>query len=69
MTAKLKEILKNISSEPKTEEELDRGARLLVGFAKCLMFMYQENKENESRYINPCINQDARGGFEFNSSK
>lgn len=69
MTTKLKEVLKNITHEPKTDEELERGARVLLGFAKCLMFMYQEIQNNESCNSNSSINQDAGRRFEFNGSK
>ena len=33
----LKEALRKISSKPLSEKELERGARNLLGFAKCLL--------------------------------
>lgn len=38
----LKEALRKISSKTLSEEELERGARHLIGFAKCLLEMRQE---------------------------
>ena len=35
MTAGLKEALRNISSEPLSDAQLEQGARHLIGFAKC----------------------------------
>ena len=69
MTTGLKEALRNISSEPKSEAELDFGVRVLIGFARCLLSMRQEIMENESNTINPCFDQDAGRGIEFACSK
>ena len=69
MTTGLKEALRNISSEPKSEAELDFGVRVLIGFARCLLSMRQEIMENESNNINSCINQDAGRRFELDCSK
>ena len=48
MTTGLKEALRNISSESKSEAELDFGVRVLIGFTRCLLSMRQEIMENES---------------------
>ena len=69
MTTGLKEALRNISSEPKSEAELDFGVRVLIGFAKCLLKIRQEILENEGNNINSCFNEDARRRFELNCSK
>ena len=69
MTTGLKEALRNISSEPKSEAELDFGVRVLIGFARCLLSMRQEIKENESNNINSCFNEDAGRRFELDCSK
>lgn len=59
MTAKLKEALRNISSEPLSDAQLEQGARHLIGFAKCLLMLRQEILEDESNNINSCFNKDA----------
>lgn len=69
MTAKLKEALRNISSEPLSDAQLEQGARNLIGFAKCLLMLRQEIIENEGNNINSCFNEDARRRFELNCSK
>ena len=69
MTAGLKEALRNISSEPLSDAQLEQGARHLIGFAKCLLMMRQEILENEGNNINSCFNEDARRRFELNCSK
>ena len=69
MTAKLKEALRNISSELKSEAELDFGVRVLIGFARCLLSMRQEIIENESNNINSCFDQDAGRRLELDCSK
>ena len=69
MTAGLKEALRNISSEPLSDAQLEQGARHLIGFAKCLLMMRQEILENESNNINPCFDQDAGRRLEFDCSK
>ena len=63
MTAKLKEALRNIAPKTITENELEQGARHLIGFAKCLLMMRQEILENESNNTNESINEDARRGL------
>ena len=62
MTAGLKEALRNISSEPLSDAQLEQGVRHLIGFAKCLLMMRQEILENESNNTNESINEDARRG-------
>ena len=69
MTEKLKEALRNIAPKTITENELEQGVRHLIGFARCLLSMRQEIKENESNNINPCFDQDAGRGIEFACSK
>ena len=69
MTTGLKEALRKISSEPLSDAQLEQGARHLIGFAKCLLMLRQEIKENESNNINPCFDQDAGRGIEFTCSK
>lgn len=69
MTAKLKEALRNISSEPLSDAQLEQGARHLIGFAKCLLMLRQEILENEGNNINSCFNEDARRRIELNCSK
>ncbi|MBP5353402.1 MAG: hypothetical protein J6Y91_06565 [Alphaproteobacteria bacterium] len=55
----LKEALRKISSKPLSEEELERGTRHLIGFAKCLLEMRQEILNNESNNTNQSINKNA----------
>ena len=69
MTTGLKEALRNISSEPLSDAQLEEGARHLVGFAKCLLMLRQEIIENEGNNTNSCFNEDARRRFELNCSK
>lgn len=69
MTAKLKEALRNISSEPLSDAQLEQGARHLIGFAKCLLKMRQEILEDESNNINSCFNEDAGRRLEPACSK
>ncbi len=69
MTTGLKEALRNITSEPKTEDELEFGAKHLIGFAKCLLKMRQEILENESDNINQSINKNAGRRLEPACSK
>ena len=69
MTEKLKEALRNIAPKTITENELEQGVRNLIVFAKCLLSMRQEIKENESNNINPCFDQDAGRRLEFDCSK
>lgn len=69
MTTRLKEMLRDISPTPKTDEELERGVRNLIGFAKCLLAMKQEILRNESSHTDPSINQDAGRGFELNRTE
>ncbi len=64
MTTKLKEALRCISSEPKTDEELELGVRNLVGFIRRLLSMQQETIKNESDNINQSFNQNAGRRFE-----
>ena len=59
MTTRLKEALRSITKEPKTDDELELGVRNLIGFVRCLLSMQQEIKENESNNINSCFNEDA----------
>ena len=65
----LKEALRKISSKPLSDEELEQGARNLIGFAKCLITMRQEILENESDNINQSINKNAGRGLEPACSK
>ena len=69
MTAKLKEALRNIAPKTITENELEQGARHLIGFAKCLLMLRQEIIENEGNNINSCFNEDAGRRFEPACSK
>ena len=69
MTISLTEALRNIAPVPKTEEELKQGARNLTGFARCMLSINQEIKENESRHIDTCINQNAGGEIKPARSK
>ena len=69
MTTGLKEALRNISSELKSEAELDFGVRVLIGFARCLLSMRQEILENEGNNINSCFNEDAGRRIEPACSK
>ncbi len=69
MTTGLKEALRNISSEPLSDAQLEQGTRHLIGFAKCLLMLRQEIIENEGNNINSCFNEDARRRFELNCSK
>ena len=69
MTAKLKEALRNISSEPLSDAQLEQGAKHLIGFAKCLLMLRQEIIENEGNNINSCFNEDAGRRFEPACSK
>ena len=69
MTTGLKEALRNISSELKSEAELDFGVRVLIGFTRCLLSMRQEIMENESNNINSCFDQDAGRRLELDCSK
>ena len=45
MTTKLKETLRNIAPKTITENELEQGARHLIGFAKCFGITIMENFE------------------------
>ncbi len=65
----LKEALRKISSKPLSEEELERGVRHLIGFAKCLLEMRQEIMNNESNNINQSINKNAGRRIEPACSK
>lgn len=65
----LKEALRKISSKPLSEEELERGARHLIGFAKCLLEMRQEIMDNESDNTNQSINKNAGRRLELACSK
>ena len=65
----LKEALQKISSKPVSDEELEQGARHLIGFAKCLLTMRQEILDNESDNINQSINKNAGRGLEPACSK
>ena len=69
MTTGLKGALRNISSEPLSDAQLEQGMRHLIGFAKCLLKMRQEILENEGNNINSCFNEDARRRFELKCSK
>ncbi|MBQ8677185.1 MAG: hypothetical protein IJ529_01795 [Alphaproteobacteria bacterium] len=55
----LTEALRKLSPKPLSDEELEQGARNLIGFAKCLLKMRQEILENESDNINQSINKNA----------
>lgn len=65
----LKEALRKISSKPLSEKELERGARNLLGFAKCLLEMRQEILDNESNNTNQSIYKDAGRRLELACSK
>ena len=65
----LKEALSKISPKPLSEEELERGSRHLIGFAKCLLEMRQEIMDNESNNTNQSINKDAGRRLELACSK
>ena len=65
----LKEALREISSKPLSDAELEQGARHLIGFATCLLKMRQEILENESDNINQSINKDAGRRLELACSK
>lgn len=65
----LKEALRKISLQPLSDEQLEQGARHLIGFAKCLLKMRQEILENESDNINQSINKDAGRRLESARSK
>lgn len=69
MVTGLKEALRKISSQPLSDEQLEQGARHLIGFAKCLLKMRQEILENESDNINQSINQNAGRRLESARSK
>lgn len=69
MTISLIEALRNIASVPKTEEELKQGVRNLTGFARCMLSVKQEIKENESRHTDTCVNQNAGRAIEPARSK
>lgn len=61
----LKEALQKISSKPLSDDELEQGARHLIGFAKCLLEMRQEISDNESDNINQSINKNSGRRFEL----
>lgn len=65
MMTGLKEALQKISSKPLSDDELEQGARHLIGFAKCLLEMRQEILDNESDNINQSIDQNAGRRFEL----
>ena len=69
MTTGLKEALRNIAPKTITENELEQGARHLIGFAKCLLKMRQEILENEGNNTNSCFNEDAGRRLESACSK
>ncbi len=69
MTARLKEALRSISTEPLSDAQLEEGARHLVGFAKCLLMLRQEILENEGNNTNSCFNEDAGRRLEPACSK
>lgn len=69
MVTGLKEALRKISSKPLSDEELEQGARHLIGFATCLLKMRQEIMNNESDNINQSINQNAGRRLEPARSK
>ena len=69
MVTGLKEALRKISLQPLSDEQLEQGARHLIGFAKCLLKMRQEILENEIDNINQSINKDAGRRLESARSK
>ena len=69
MTARLKEALRSISTEPLSDAQLEESARHLVGFAKCLLMLRQEILENEGNNTNSCFNEDAGRRLEPACSK
>lgn len=69
MVTGLKEALRKISLQPLSDEQLEQGARHLIGFAKCLLKMRQEILENESDNINQSINKNAGRRLEPTCSK
>lgn len=69
MTTGLKEALRNIAPKTITENELEQGARHLIGFAKCLLMLRQEIIENEGNNTNSCFNEDAGRRLEPACSK
>ncbi len=69
MTTGLKEALRNIAPKTITENELEQGARHLIGFAKCLLTLQQEIIENEGNNTNSCFNEDAGRRVESACSK
>lgn len=69
MVTGLKEALRKISLQPLSDEQLEQGARHLIGFAKCLLKMRQEILENESDNINQSINKNAGRRLESARSK
>ena len=69
MVTGLKEALRKFSLQPLSDEQLEQGARHLIGFAKCLLKMRQEILENESDNINQSINKDAGRRLESARSK
>ena len=69
MVTGLKEASRKISLQPLSDEQLEQGARHLIGFAKCLLKMRQEILENESDNINQSINKDAGRRLESARSK
>ncbi len=69
MMTGLKVALQKISLKPVSDEELEQGARHLIGFAKCLLTMQQEISENESNNINQSVNQDAGRRLELACTK
>lgn len=69
MTISLTEALRNIAFVPKTEEELKQGVRNLMGFARCMLSIKQEIKENESRHTDTRVNQNAGRAIEPARSK
>ena len=69
MVTGLKEALRKISLQPLSDEQLEQGARHLIGFAICLLKMRQEIMENESDNINQSINKDAGRRLESARSK
>ena len=69
MMTGLKEALQKISSKPLSDDELEQGARHLIGFAKCLLEMRQEIMDNESNNTNQSINKNAGRRIEPACSK
>lgn len=69
MTISLTEALRDIASVPNTEEELKQGVRNLIGFARCMLSIKQEIKENESRHTDTRISQNAGRAIEPARSK